>query len=390
MTDPVVRLDKDFVQAPHPVLDELRAQCPVGTVRGITDNPLWILTRDADVRRALIDPRFALQGKDITANTVGKRAMDISLMNYDPPLVTEVRRIAIPFLTATRLTRFRPALQRIARDLLSALPTGRADLVPGFTAPFPFLVLCEVFGIAEADRPMLHAWMRTIFDKPRSPATNAVIDRLDEFVTVEIDRRLAEPGPDVWSDIATAWRDQHTVTRPQLISLCGMLLLAGFDSAAQAIANCVIAWLTHAELRAMVDSDPAGVAVAVDEILRRDSPGLFATLRRASTDIEVGSTTIPAGARVLLSLAAANRDPHRYASPEQLDLDRGTGDRHLAFGLGPHFCPGSALATLEVGVALTEFARAFPAARLAVASTDLRWHGSYAGRRLVDLPVWTI
>jgi cytochrome P450 len=311
-------------------------------------------------------------------------------MNYDPPLVTEVRRIAIPSLTATRLERFRPGLERIARDLLANLPTGRADLVPGFTAPFPFLVLCQVFGIADADRPMLHEWMRTIFDEPRAPGTSAVVDQLDEFVTAEIDRRLAEPGPDIWSDIATAWRAQHTVSRPQLISLCAMLLLAGFDSAAQAIANCVIAWLTHAELRARVESDPVSVPAAVDEILRRDSPGLFATLRRASTDIEVGSTTIPAGARVLLSIAAANRDPHRYSGPDQLDLDRGAGDRHLAFGLGPHFCPGSALAGLEVGVALAEFARAYPAARLAVASTELRWRGTYAGRRLVELPVWTI
>ncbi|MET0909885.1 MAG: cytochrome P450, partial [Ilumatobacteraceae bacterium] len=133
---------------------------------------------------------------------------------------------------------------------------------------------------------------------------------------------------------------------------------------------------------------PGRLEAALEEFLRFDAPVPHSTFRYAVEPVELGGVTIPVGAQVIISLAAANRDEHAYDDPEVLDIDR-SGVRHLAFGHGIHHCLGAPLARLEGYIALGTLLRRFPQLRLAVADDELRWgHGDgLVLRGLSELPV---
>jgi cytochrome P450 len=146
--------------------------------------------------------------------------------------------------------------------------------------------------------------------------------------------------------------------------------------------------LRHPEQLAMLRAEPDRIAAAVEEFLRYDAPVPHSTFRYATAPIEIGGAMIPAGAQVIISLAAANRDHQRYAAAEALDIER-TDVRHLAFGHGIHFCLGAALARMEGQLALRALLERFPELRLAVPVADLHWnHGDgLVLRGLSELPV---
>ncbi|AXI79180.1 cytochrome P450 [Peterkaempfera bronchialis] len=383
-------LGRAFVQHPHPVLAELREGCPVARVDDPRGRPVWVVTRAEDVRAGLLDPRLSLQHPPPAPGARPYRALELSLVDYDPPHHTRIRRLAAPAFAPQRVERYRQAAETTAAALLAPLPADRpADLMSAFARPFSFRVLCEAFATPEAARADLLGWMTALFDRRgRTPADiQAATDGIERHVRDEIAARRRAPGSDLLSAIATAWQPDGDVTEDELVSLCAMVLLAGFDSTAQMIGLCVRALLTHPDLYARLRADPALVPAAVDELLRWDTPAPFSTRRRALADITLGDTVIPAGSGVLLAMAAANRDPRHHPDPDTLDLDRPGAARHLAFGLGPHYCLGSALARLELCTALTALLRHRPAARLAVPAAELSWRGGCQHRVLAALPV---
>ena len=135
-------------------------------------------------------------------------------------------------------------------------------------------------------------------------------------------------------------------------------------------------------------SSPEKIAAAVEELLRYDAPVPHSTFRYTIEPVEIAGVTIPAGAQVIVCLAAANRDPTRFRDAELLDVDR-ADLRHLAFGHGIHFCLGAPLARMEGQLALGALLRRFPELRLAVPFGALRWgHGDgLVLRGLTELPV---
>jgi cytochrome P450 len=125
----------------------------------------------------------------------------------------------------------------------------------------------------------------------------------------------------------------------------------------------------------------------LDELLRWDTPGPFSTSRVALEEVRIGGSVIPAGGRVLLAVAAANRDPRCHPDPDRLDLDRPDAARHLTFGLGPHYCLGAPLARLELTEALGALLARWPGLQLACPADGLRWSGGHQHRRLDALPL---
>jgi cytochrome P450 len=164
--------------------------------------------------------------------------------------------------------------------------------------------------------------------------------------------------------------------------------VAGHDTTASLIGNSVVALLRHPDQLAVLRAHPEKITAAVEEFLRYDAPVPHSTFRYALEPIPLAGTTIPAGAQVIINLAAANRDPDKCAHSEQLDIDR-TDARHLAFGHGIHFCLGAPLARMEGQLALRSLLDRFPQLRLAVPSEDLHWgHGDgLVLRGLTELPV---
>ena len=164
-----------------------------------------------------------------------------------------------------------------------------------------------------------------------------------------------------------------------------LLLLAGHETTVNLIGNGVAALLGNQGQLARVRADPSLVGPAVEELLRFDGPVHHPTLRFVMEPVPLGEVTVPAGDVVLVSLAAANRDPARFAAPDRVDVGR--RDAHLGFGHGPHFCLGAPLARMEGRIALSLLLERFPSLSLAVPPEALRWREGLFLRGLEALPV---
>ncbi|WP_329499215.1 cytochrome P450 [Kitasatospora herbaricolor] len=373
-----------FLARPDEVLAGLRERCPVARVTTPAGRPVWLVTREADVRAAFLDPRLSLRS---TPPAPGRphRAMDLTLVNYDPPDHTRIRRLAAPAFAPGRIAAYRPRAAELADELLAALGTPAAvDLITGFAEPFAFAVLREVFGFGDEVAPRLH---RAVGDLIRHTDAERALDELDAIVRARIADCREHPGEDVTSSVLRAWEASGQVTEAELVDLLAMLVLAGFDSTVQMLGMAVLALLGHPAELARLRAAPELLPGAVDELQRWDTPGPFGTRRVALADVEIGGTVIPAGSGVLLSVAAANRDPRSHPDPDRLDLTRPDAARHLTFGAGPHYCPGAPLARLELTVALAALLRHWPDVRLAVPVRELAWGGGFQHRRLEALPL---
>ncbi|MGK4582692.1 cytochrome P450 [Kitasatospora sp. HPMI-4] len=387
-------LGADFLAAPDTVLAELRERCPVVRTTTPAGRPVWVVTREADVRAGFLDPRLSLDSRPPKPDRP-HRALDLTLVNYDPPEHTRIRRLATAAFAASRIAAHQERIAELAEARLDALTEGRpVDLMAEFAAPFAFEALCTVFGIPGPEIPRLS---RTLIDLTNRHDLERVVTDLDAVVRTLIAaahaRLDAEPAtatatdPDVHTAVVRAWRESGRVSEDELVDLIAMLITAGFDSTVQALGLAVLALARHPELLARLHAEPALLPGAVDELLRWDTPGPFGTPRIARDDLEIGGTVIPAGSTVLLSVLAANRDPRRFAEPDRLDLDRPGSGRHLTFGLGPHYCPGAPLARAELTAALGGLVRRWPGLHLAVPVDELRWLGGHHHRRLGALPV---
>ncbi|MFF4537140.1 cytochrome P450 [Streptomyces aureus] len=386
-------LGAGFLARPEETLAGIRETCPVARIRTPAGRPAWLVTRAEDVRAGFMDPRLSLSGGRVPDPDVRRRALDVTLVNYDPPDHTRIRRLATPALTPARMAAQRERIERAAAELLDAADAARGrgpvELMDAFARPFAFRSLCEVFDVREEERAALYQPVALLADKTgcSARAVEESVARIDAFVRTAMARREAAPGDDLVSRVLAAWHEQGGASEDEVASLLAMLLLAGFDSTVQAIGMSVVALLGHRDVQDALRDEPGRIPRAVDELLRWDTPGPFSTKRVALEDVRFGDTVIPAGSGVLLSVAAANHDPRCHAAPGTLDPDRRTAARHLSFGLGPHYCPGSALARLELTVALTAVLARWHHLEPAVPLDELSWGGGYLHRRLAALPV---
>jgi cytochrome P450 len=317
------------------------------------------------------------------------------MLSADPPDHTRLRRLASAAFSRSRVAALRPRVQAIVDALLDQLD-GRGDtvvdLVAGFAFPLPFTVISELLGIPEADRAALGAWFTALLAPSSAPAPPAeavsASANIVHYLTDLLGTKRAAPGDDLVTDLVRAGDDDGALTEQEMLSTIFQLVVAGHDTTASLIGNGIVALLCHPRQRAALVADPALTPRAVEEFLRWDAPVPHSTFRYTTQDVAIGATVIPAHTQVIISLAAANRDPDRYRDAETLDITRAdTG--HLAFGHGIHHCLGARLARLEGLIAFTTLLGSYPAMRLAVPRSELRWgHGDgLVLRGLSELPV---
>jgi cytochrome P450 len=170
------------------------------------------------------------------------------------------------------------------------------------------------------------------------------------------------------------------------LSMVFLLLIAGHETTVNLIGNGTLALLEHPEQMAKLRNDPALIKSAVEELLRHSGPLETATERFTREAVTVANLTIPRGALVYAVLASANRDERQFPNPDALDIAR-EPNRHLAFGLGIHYCLGAPLARLEARIAFDTLLRRAPALRLAVSAGALRWRRGLVLRGLEAMPV---
>jgi cytochrome P450 len=389
---------------PFPLFAQVRSVAAVHEVTLADGHPAWLIVGHEQARAALNDPRLSkdmhaalARSGAVVAEGLPGPALARHMLSVDPPDHTRLRRLAATAFSRRRVEALRPRVESIVDGLLDGLErrggADRAvDLVAGFAFPLPFTVISELLGVPEPDRADLGRWLRILLapSAGAEPPTEAVeASRLIvDYLGALLDLKRATPAEDLVTDLVLAADRNGALTRQEMLSTIFQLIVAGHDTTTSLIGNGTVALLRHPAQRAELVADPDRWPGAIEEFLRWDPPVPHSTFRYTTEQVRLGATVIPAFAQVIISLAAANRDPARYADPESLDVARGDNS-HLAFGHGIHFCLGAPLARMEARIAFSALFNRFPTIRLDVDPTELHWrHGDgLVLRGLSELPV---
>jgi cytochrome P450 len=312
----------------------------------------------------------------------------LTLIELDPEAHNRLRRMLAGYFTVRRVDAHREMVGRIIAQRLDVMERSGppVDLVEVFTLPIPSLVICELLGAPSAQRDRFHLPVMIMKDPQATLEEKVAASRaFREFACEQIRHKRTHPADDLLSELAR----EGKLTDDQLASVAVQLFDAGHETTADMLSLAVLALLHDRAHWEALCADPMLVGTAVEELLR------FVTLvqvgaftRTAVQDLELGGETIRAGEGVTVSLAAANRDPDRFADPDRLNVARRDATGHLAFGHGIHQCLGQHLARLEMRIALSALARRFPALRLAVPLDEVPlYHGDRFTYGLHSLPV---
>ncbi|MEV0233498.1 cytochrome P450 [Nonomuraea sp. NPDC050786] len=315
-----------------------------------------------------------------------------TLLFTDPPDHTRVRPLLSSWFSARRVAGMGDLIRKRSEQLADGLAErcagdGVVNLVKDFALPLPVRIMCDILGIPETD----YRWFEDrvgdmlIVLEAFPPPDEAELgqrstEEIEAYIVDLIAARRRAPGDDLTSALIAAHdHDQAVLTADELlVNLVGMLA-AALDSTTYLLANGLLQLLRHPEDATRLRADEEFVRPYVEELLRWDAPAQF-TVRRATTTMRVGDTTLPPEAELLILLGAANRDPRRFDAPHDFRPDR-PGNQPISFSVGPHFCLGSPLARLEAQIALPAVLRRLPDLTLAGAPTRLnryaiRWYDS--------------
>ncbi|MFI9602636.1 cytochrome P450 [Streptomyces sp. NPDC052043] len=411
----------EFASDPYPAYAWLREHAPVHRTRLPSGVEAWLVTRYADARQALADQRLSknpahhagpAHAKGRTG-IPGERKAELMthLLNIDPPDHTRLRRLVSKAFTPRRVAEFAPRVQELADGLIDGFAErGTADLIHEFAFPLPIYAICDLLGVPREDQDDFRDWAGMMLHLPggESPdpqrhgkgprggvarSVKKMRGYLAELIHRKREALPAEPAPgeDLISALIRASDHGEHLTENEAAAMAFILLFAGFETTVNLIGNGTYALLTHPEQRdllqrSLAEGDDGLLETGVEELLRYDGPVELATWRYATGPLTLGGQDIAPGDPVLVVLAAADRDPEKFAGPDVLDLAR-RDNQHLGYGHGVHYCLGAPLARLEGQTALATLLTRLPDLQLDTDPADLRWRGGLIMRGLRTLPV---
>jgi cytochrome P450 len=349
---------------------------PYAVYEGIRAQGGWVTTRmgnlasvdHAACSAVLRSRRFGVQPE---AHVPGPEdEFDLSFLERNPPDHTRLRRLASGAFSPRRVTEYRRRVEKVVNGLLDDVGTGvDVDLVSAYAAPLPIAVITELLGIPDADAAAFTRYGSAIggalggIRSLRHARELARADaELDALFAALFERRRADPRDDLISDLVAVEGDQ--IRPEELRPMCGLLLIAGFETTVNLIGNAVHTLLDHPEEWERLVADPGRAAAVCQETLRFEPP-VHRTARISFDDTEVGGQTVAREQFVHVLLGGANRDPSVFERPAVFDPDRPDAAEHLAFSSGIHHCLGRPLAELEATIALGRLAERAPRLRRA-------------------------
>ncbi|MGW1784007.1 cytochrome P450 [Streptomyces sp. NPDC002143] len=382
---PITRLDLD------PTLVELCGEQPVLRVHLPFGGDGWLVTRHADVRTVLADPRFSRAAAvgDHVPRTVAVGLPGSSMLSMDPPEHTRLRRRVTNAFSVHRLKALRPRVQEIVHELLDAMvATGSsADLTTALTWPLPITVICEMLGVPLTDRERFSDWVDGLLMLADPEQAARARAQLDEYLAILIAQRRVTPTDDLLGELVAADDEDGPLGEEELVGLGVSLLSAGQEATANQIGNFVYTLLTRPALWEQLSADPGLVPKAVEELFRFIPNSATAGFTRIATeDVELSGQLIRAGDAVVAELGMANHDPEVFERPDEIDFHRQRVP-HVTFGHGLHHCLGAQLARLELRVVLEILIERLPNLRLTVPADQLSWRTERLVRGVAALPV---
>lgn len=378
---------------PPPELMARQAEGPLTRVRLWDGSTPWLVTRYADQRALLADPRVSADmerpgyPRQGPMNPNGRR---IGFILMDDPEHARLRRMVTAPFAIRRIAAMRPAVQRIVDDLIDTMLAGPnpVDLVEAFALPVPSLVICDLLGVPYADHDFFQANSRTVIRRTAKPEERAAaMGNLTGYLDRLVAEKLASPKDDLLSGLTERVKAGE-LSIEDAAQMGVLLLIAGHETTANMIALGTLALLEHPDQLARLRDadDPEVVASAVEELLRYLNITHNGRRRVALADIEIAGQVIHAGEGMILANDIGNRDPEAFADPDSLDISR-DARHHVAFGFGVHQCLGQPLARMELQVAYGTLYRRVPTLALAtdIDRIPFKHDGSVYG--VYELPV---
>jgi cytochrome P450 family 130 len=402
-------LDPAFLADPYPAFAWLREHDPVHHHAADDRAPaFWALSRFDDVWDAVRRPEVFSSARGLTFfdDEIGRLGIPPTIVMLDPPRQTQLRALIGRGFTPRRVLELEGRIREFVRSRLGEMSARHADgetvdFHADFASTVPTYVLAELLGVPVEDRARFAPWVHALtqlqndgFDPgalagaASADAVTAMAEMMDYFSAAIADRRLAAPTDDLLGALVTAELAEdgrtHRLTDWDILGFCFVVVAGGSDTTASLISHAVTLLDSAPDQRQLLLDDPGLIPAALLEFLRLES-SVQGLARTTLAEAEIGGVRIPAGQKVMMLYAAANRDPREFGpTADEVDVRREI-PRHLSFSSGPHFCIGSHLARLQAKVALEELLAMHPQVHLDPSRG--KRHESPFVRGWVSLPV---
>jgi len=351
-------MDPKILVDPYPFYAELRKEAPAVQV---DPEGMWAVTRFEDVIEVLkrVDD-FSSKAPDGAREKLFENAFGgPNIIGSDNPRHDRLRSIMQKRFTPRRLVHLQSRVEDLSRELIANVAgDSEFDLVPSFTVPLPVIVIAELLGVESNRVDDFKRWSNALVaivnaaEGEERLTALAEVGELAKYLAATADKRRQEPAEDLIGALVAAEKEPGRISAGEVLSYCILLLAAGNETTTNLIGGMISALIRNPDQLALLRDDPSLIPNAVEEGLRFCSPvqGLF---RQVSKDTDLNGVTIPAGSRVWVCYASANRDAERFDDPDRFDIKRDCRG-HVAFGWGLHFCLGANLARREARVAMAE------------------------------------
>jgi cholest-4-en-3-one 26-monooxygenase len=351
---------------PHEAWRTLRRDAPLAWFEMGERPGFWAVTRRADIvwlskqpERFLNAPRLAVFADSPPPKSTNDGPLLNHLLNMDPPGHANYRNLASSWFTPRAISRRRPEIDRITRELLDEMSKkSEADFVLDFAAPLTLSVLADMLGVPRDDWQQMFAWTNQVagsadpeFQNEQTSSLGTMAQARDEMFAYFLEmaeRRRREPKDDMVSVLANAELDGAPMADFQLLSYLVLLVVAGNETTRNAASGGLLALLENPDEMARLRGDPGLVNSAVEEIVRWTAP-VIQFARTATEDFERHGQQVKAGQTLCLFYGSANRDEETFEAPDEFKVDRHPNP-HVGFGIGEHFCLGASLARLELRI----------------------------------------
>lgn len=392
----ILELTDDFYQDPHATYRVLRQRGPLHRIRlnGVLG---WLIVDHEVAKQAFAEPTISKrigspEGQAVLAKNgaaeLFNTAISDNMLFADPPQHTRLRRLVAKAFAGPAIRDLQPRITAITDTLLEDI-SGRTtvDLIDSFAFQLPTAVICEILGVPDADKEEFRAWTAVVVSDSATleERTAAGISYL-AYLAKLIAERTANPRDDILSQLIAAKDHDDRLDEHELIAMLLLLLIAGHETTVNLIGNSALELLRDPATAERLRTNPEEIPAYLEEILRCHGSLHVATARYTTAPITLGGTDIDAGEFILISIAAANRDPARFTDPDRIDLER-PESRHIAFGHGIHHCLGATLARVEATIAISRLLATLPELTLDGEFSDLTWRKSALIHGLTSLPV---
>lgn len=366
-------LDEEFLADPYPTYALLRDQDPVHHHVATDEVPeVWALSRFDDIWNSVRTPDLfsSAQGLTFYPDEIAELGLPPNLVMLDPPVHTRLRSLIGRGFTPKWVAHLEETIRQFVRRQLTALAQRnlegeQVDLHRDFSSTVPTYMLAELFGVAEEDRLRFGPWVHALtaiqndgFRIGQLDSKGAVAELLTYF-SEQITARRRVPADDLLGSLVAAELDGERLSDWDILGFCFVVVAGGSDTTASLISHGIALLSERPDQRELLLADPTLISGALIEFLRLES-SVQGLCRTTTRDVTLHDTTIPAGQKVMMLYASANRDPREFGdNAHALDIMR-TPRRHLSFSSGPHFCIGSHLARLQAKVAFEELLALHP------------------------------